>query len=102
MAISEAEVVHVAALARLHLSESEVKAMQQQLSAVLEHFQELVQLDTSKVSPTSSILDIKNVWREDKVWQSLPREQVLAQAPAKEGAFFAVPRVVGESEADGE
>ena len=91
MAISREDVLHVARLARLELSDAEVERFQEQLSAILEAVSKVQELDLSDVPPTSHPLDVVNVWREDEPRPSLPREEALANAPASEDGMFRVP-----------
>ncbi len=88
MSLSREEVLHIARLARVGLSEEDVATFQEQLSEILDHFETLRQLDTEGVPPTSHPLSLESVMRPDEVRPSLPREEVLANAPlADEGAF---------------
>jgi aspartyl-tRNA(Asn)/glutamyl-tRNA(Gln) amidotransferase subunit C len=91
MAISRDEVLHVARLARLELSEDELERFGDQLSAILEAVGKVAELDLSDVEPTSHPLDLANVWAEDEPRPSLPLEDALANAPEREGNFFRVP-----------
>lgn len=90
MALTLDEVRHVAHLARLHLEDAELIKMQQQLSAILEYVDMLQEVDVSAVVPTAQVTDVVNVVRPDIVQPSLPVEQVLAAAPAREGNYFKV------------
>ena len=81
MALSREEVEHIATLGRLGLSEEELELFGAQLSAILEHFQVLQQLDTEAVRPTTTAVPSENVMRDDVVAPSLPREDILANAP---------------------
>jgi aspartyl-tRNA(Asn)/glutamyl-tRNA(Gln) amidotransferase subunit C len=94
--ISVEEVIHVAKLARLQLSEEEVKTFTDQLASVLRYASQVAALDTATVEPTAHPMAMVNVFREDLPRPGLNREEVLDQAPAVEGAFFKVPRIVGE------
>jgi aspartyl-tRNA(Asn)/glutamyl-tRNA(Gln) amidotransferase subunit C len=94
--ISREDVAHVAHLARLELSDDELETYTEQLGAILDHAQDVAALDTSGVPPTAHPLPLENVLRADVVRPSLDRDEVLAQAPAAEGAFFRVPRILGE------
>jgi aspartyl-tRNA(Asn)/glutamyl-tRNA(Gln) amidotransferase subunit C len=94
--ISRDDVAHVAHLARLELSDDELETYTEQLGAILDHAQDVAALDTSGVPPTAHPLPLENVLRDDVVRPSLDRDEVLAQAPAAEGAFFRVPRILGE------
>ncbi len=88
--ISRADVQHVANLARLALSPDEEERFQHQLSAVFEHFQKLSALDTEQISPTAQVIPLRNVMRPDAVEDSLPEQDVLANAPDREGDQFRV------------
>jgi aspartyl-tRNA(Asn)/glutamyl-tRNA(Gln) amidotransferase subunit C len=88
MALSREEVLHIAELARVGLSDEDVAKFQEQLSDVLDHFDTLKALDTEGVEPTAYPLPLESVMRDDEVLPSLPRDEVLANAPqAEEGAF---------------
>ena len=93
MAISRDEVLHVAALARLELSDEEVTRFQEQLSAILEAVGKVSELDLEGVPPTSHPLDLVNVLAEDDPVPSLSRDEALANAPDPENGFFGVPPV---------
>jgi aspartyl-tRNA(Asn)/glutamyl-tRNA(Gln) amidotransferase subunit C len=90
-AISREEVLHVARLARLELTEEEVERLGAQLSAILEAVGKVAELDLTAVEPTAHPLDLVNVWAEDEPRPSLPLEDALANAPEREGSFFRVP-----------
>jgi aspartyl-tRNA(Asn)/glutamyl-tRNA(Gln) amidotransferase subunit C len=89
--IEREQVQHVAALARLRLSEEEVDRMAGELSNVLEHVERIGELDLDGVEPTSHVVPLENVLRPDEPAPSLSRERALEQAPASDGAGFAVP-----------
>ena len=91
MAISREDVLHVARLARLELTDEEVERFGEQLNAILEAVGKVAELDLSDVEPTSHPLDLANVWGEDEPRPSLPREEALANAPERDGGFFRVP-----------
>jgi aspartyl-tRNA(Asn)/glutamyl-tRNA(Gln) amidotransferase subunit C len=91
MAISRDEVLHVAALARLELTEDEVGRLEEQLNAILEAVSKVSELDLSDVPPTSHPLDVVNVFGADEPRQSLPLEDVFANAPARDDHMFRVP-----------
>ncbi len=95
--ISRDDVVHVARLARLDLTDEELDRFTGQLAAVLEHAADVAALDTSGVPPTAHPLPLVNVLRDDVPGPSLDREEVLAQAPAAEDGRFRVPRILGEA-----
>jgi aspartyl-tRNA(Asn)/glutamyl-tRNA(Gln) amidotransferase subunit C len=91
MAISREDVLHVAALARLDLTEEEVARLEEQLNAILEAVSKVSELDLEDVPPTSHPLDVVNVFGDDEPRPSLPLEDVFANAPAREGDLFRVP-----------
>jgi len=88
------EVEYVAKLARLKLSDEEKTLFTQQLDSILLYIDKLNELDTADVPPTSHVLALENVMRDDEVKPSYPPEEVLAIAPEREDSFFAVPRVI--------
>jgi aspartyl-tRNA(Asn)/glutamyl-tRNA(Gln) amidotransferase subunit C len=91
MAISREDVLHVAELARLELTEEEVERLGSQLSAILEAVGKVSELDLSNVEPTSHPLDLVNVWADDEPHPSLTLEEALANAPEAEAEHFRVP-----------
>jgi aspartyl-tRNA(Asn)/glutamyl-tRNA(Gln) amidotransferase subunit C len=91
MAITREEVLHVARLARLELSDDEVTRFQIQLSAILEAVSKVSELDLSDVPPTSHPLEIANAWDEDELRESLSLEDVFANAPDRDGDLFRTP-----------
>jgi aspartyl-tRNA(Asn)/glutamyl-tRNA(Gln) amidotransferase subunit C len=90
------EVRHAAALARLGMTAAELELMRDQLSHILESFDALGQVDTDGVEPTRHSVDVDSVMRDDQVRDSLPREDVLSNAPSKEGDFVRVRAVLGD------
>ena len=94
MAIDRATVERVAHLARLALSEPDRERFAEQLGRILEYCARLNELPLVDVPPTSHVIPITNVLRADVATLSLDRDEVLAQAPAHEGGFFRVPRVL--------
>lgn len=86
----------VAALARIHLNENELATFTGQLDKILTHFQTLQKVNTDAVEPTSHVLPLKNVFRPDQVEASLPQEEVVRMAPARQGPFIRVRRVIEE------
>ena len=95
--ISREDVVHVARLARLDVTEDEVDRFTEQLGAVLEHAADVAALDTTGVSPTAHPLPLSNVLRDDVPVPGLDRDEVLAMAPAAEDGRFRVPRILGDA-----
>lgn len=88
--IEREQVLHVAKLARLSLSEAEIERMTGELSGILEHVDRIGELDLDRVPPTDHVVELENVLRPDEPRPSWPREAVLAQAPdPAEGAFRA-------------
>ena len=92
--LSADDVRAIADLARLELSEDDVKQYQQQLSGILGYFQKLEELDTSHIDPTSSVLPLTNVMREDKATEPLTVDDVVANAPDSDGEQFRVSAVL--------
>ena len=90
MKLSREEVLHIARLARLGLSEEEVSRFQGQLSNILENFEILKQVDTTDVPPTAQSIALQNVMRDDEVTPSLAPEDILANAPQAEDGCFKV------------
>jgi aspartyl-tRNA(Asn)/glutamyl-tRNA(Gln) amidotransferase subunit C len=91
MAIERDEVLHVARLARLALTDDEVERLGRELNAILEAVGKVSELDLDEVEPTSHPLALVNVWDEDEPRPSLPLEDALANAPERVGDFFRVP-----------
>jgi aspartyl-tRNA(Asn)/glutamyl-tRNA(Gln) amidotransferase subunit C len=91
MAITREDVLHVAELARLALTDEEIERLGEQLNAILEAVGKVSELDLAEVPPTSHPLDLVNVWAEDEPRPSLPPEEALANAPDREDGFFRVP-----------
>ena len=94
MALTPNEVLHIARLARIALSPADVERFTAQLSGILDHFTALAALDTEGVEPTAHPLPLSNVMRDDEVASSLPRSEVLANAPDQEEGYFRVRAVL--------
>lgn len=94
MKLSREQVWHIARLARLGLSEAELDIFREQLSHILENFEVLQQVDTSNVPPTAQAISFQNVMKSDRTADSLPEEQILANAPRKEDNLFRVRAVL--------
>jgi aspartyl-tRNA(Asn)/glutamyl-tRNA(Gln) amidotransferase subunit C len=94
MKISKETVRHVAELARLEFKEEELEKFTEQLGNILEHIEELNELDTSNVEPTFHILELSTPLREDVVVPWLSSDEALENAPQREEDFFAVPKVL--------
>jgi aspartyl-tRNA(Asn)/glutamyl-tRNA(Gln) amidotransferase subunit C len=91
MAITRDEVLHVARLARLALSEEEIERLTEQLGAILDAVGKVSELDLTDVPPTSHPLDLVNVWADDEPRPCLALDDVFANAPEREGDLFRVP-----------
>jgi aspartyl-tRNA(Asn)/glutamyl-tRNA(Gln) amidotransferase subunit C len=89
--IDRDQVLHVARLARLRLSEEEVETMTGELSGILEHVDRIGRLDLEGVEPTSHVVALENVWRADVPRPSLTQEVALRTAPEPQGGAFRVP-----------
>jgi len=94
MAITREEVLHVAKLARLELTDDEVERLTGELSAILEAVSKVSELDLSDVPPTSHPLELVNGWGEDEPRESFSLEQAFANAPKREGDLFRVPPTI--------
>lgn len=92
--IDRSNVRHVARLARLMLSEEEMSLFGKQLSDILTYVETLNRLDTSGVEPTSHVLDMSNVFRDDAVRPSISVEEALSNAPERRDGFFRVPKII--------
>ncbi len=94
MALDQQTVEHIAELAKLGLSEEEKSLFAEQLSAILDYAAMLQRLDTGAIPPTASVLALENVMRDDVARPSLPREDVLANAPHQVDGQFQVPAIL--------
>jgi len=94
LTISRNEVLKIAQLSHLTLSESEIEEMAVKLSAIVDYMKVLDKVDISGVEPMSHAQGSTNVFREDQVEPSMPREEALANAPARNGPFIRVPLVI--------
>jgi aspartyl-tRNA(Asn)/glutamyl-tRNA(Gln) amidotransferase subunit C len=89
--IGREQVLHVAKLARLRLSEDEIETMSRELSGILDHIEKIEELDLEDVEPTSHVVALENVLRADEPRPSWPRERVLEAAPDAGDGGFRVP-----------
>lgn len=96
MALTRDEVLHVARLARIGLSEADIEKFQQQLSTIIEHFDVLRRIDTTGVEPTTHTLDLTGVMEPDEPRPSLTPEEVLANAPLAHDGYLRVRAVLDE------
>jgi aspartyl-tRNA(Asn)/glutamyl-tRNA(Gln) amidotransferase subunit C len=92
--ITREQVLHVAALARIELSDAEIERMRADLGEMLAYVEKLEQIDTSAVPPTFQVGDPGVTVRADEVTNSPDPEQMLANAPARDGAYFKVPKII--------
>jgi aspartyl-tRNA(Asn)/glutamyl-tRNA(Gln) amidotransferase subunit C len=89
--IDREQVLHVARLARLRLTDEEIERMTGELSTVLDHIEKIGELDLDGVEPTSHVVELENVLRPDEPRPSLTRDDALAEAPDTDGVGFRVP-----------
>ncbi|GIN41767.1 Asp-tRNA(Asn)/Glu-tRNA(Gln) amidotransferase subunit GatC [Heyndrickxia oleronia] len=92
--ITKEQVNHVANLARLEFDEEQIEKFTKQLDDIISLAESLNEVDTTNVEPTSHVLDIRNVLREDKAKPGLPREEVLKNAPDQKDGQFRVPSII--------
>jgi len=88
------EIGHVALLARLKLTDEETKLFSRQVGGIIEYIDKLNELDVKDIEPTAHVLQVKNVFREDKARPSLPREKALQNAPESNNNFYRVPKII--------
>lgn len=96
MKVTEQDIKTVASLSRLKIGEEEKSAVIEQLDKFLTYVENLQQIDTEKIEPTTYALPMQNVFRKDEVKPSLDRELALSNAPLQEDGYFKVPRVLEE------
>ena len=94
MKLTRDEVLHIARLARIALTEEEITRLSGQLSNLLEHFEVLQEVNTDNVPPTAQPNDLRSVMRDDSVIPSLPQDDVLLNAPRREDDYFRVRAVL--------
>lgn len=94
MSVSKEEVKHIANLARLIFTDEEIEKYTTDLSNIVDFANTLSEIDVEGVEPTAHILDVKNVFREDITKPSYDREEILSNAPTKDGGCVSVPKVV--------
>jgi aspartyl-tRNA(Asn)/glutamyl-tRNA(Gln) amidotransferase subunit C len=88
------EIGDIALLARLELSDKEKDLFSRQLGSIIKYIEKLNELDTARVEPTAHVLPLHNVFREDEVQPSLPREMALQNAPERNEQFYRVPKII--------
>lgn len=94
MRVTKEDVDKMAALAKLELTEAERDTFRGQLDRILDYVQKLNELDTENVEPTAVVQHPAESLREDRVVESMPREEALMNAPARSNGFFKVPRII--------
>ena len=94
--LSRADVEHVAHLARLGLTDEELGRLESQLNHILDQYAILADVPTDHIAPTAQTIELENILRDDVARESLDVEEVLANAPAREGDFVVVPAILGE------
>jgi aspartyl-tRNA(Asn)/glutamyl-tRNA(Gln) amidotransferase subunit C len=94
-ALSRADVAHVAHLARLGLTDDELTLLEGQLNHILDQYAKLAELDTEHIPPTAQTIELENILRDDVVTPSLPVEEALRNAGARQGDFIVVPAIIG-------
>jgi aspartyl-tRNA(Asn)/glutamyl-tRNA(Gln) amidotransferase subunit C len=94
--LTRADVEKVALLARLRLSDAELETMTGQLTQIVGYVDQLAEVDTEGVEPMAHAVELSNVFAEDRIEPSLPREQALANAPRHNERGYLVPAVLGE------
>lgn len=94
MTVSIEEVKHVARLAKLEFSETELAKMATEMDAIVGYVEQLKHLNVEGIQPTAHALDIENVFREDKVAPPMTVEEALQNAPAGKSGYFSVPKVL--------
>lgn len=98
MMIDRQQVEKIAHLARLEITPTEEEQFTGQLSSILEYFEQLGELDTTNVPPTTRAIEISNITRSDKVQPYPSREELLKESPEPEGDFFRVPQILNTDE----
>ena len=96
MSISRADVEKVALLARLRLTDAELDTMTDELAQIVGYVDQLAEVDTEGVEPMAHAIEMSNVFKDDRVAPSLPREEALANAPHHDGRGYLVPAVLGD------
>ena len=96
-AIDLETVRHIAKLSRIDLSDEQLEVFGRQLGGILGYFDKLQELDTENVQPMPHAVELLNVLAEDQVGESLTSDEALANAAQRDGDFFKVPKVIGDS-----
>jgi aspartyl-tRNA(Asn)/glutamyl-tRNA(Gln) amidotransferase subunit C len=88
------EIEHIALLARLKLSEEEKRVFAGQVDSIIKYVEKLKELSTTHVEPTAHVLPMKNVFRDDELRPSLPKEKAIQNAPDAKDGFYRVPKII--------
>jgi aspartyl-tRNA(Asn)/glutamyl-tRNA(Gln) amidotransferase subunit C len=94
MKITSADVRHVAQLARISLNDEQIAVLGRQLNDIVGYVELLREIDTVNIEPTSHIMPLNNVFREDSIKSSLPRHEMLSNAPDSNERFYIVPKII--------
>ena len=94
MSLSEKEIKHISHLARIGITDKEVKKIQKELDGIIGYIDKLQSLNVDKIKPMAHVLPLENVYREDKRKESLTPEKTLKNAPTKKDKSFSVPKVI--------
>jgi len=92
--ISKQQVQYIAHLARIHLNEDQTERFTKDLESILDYIGKLEKVDVSQISPTSHVLSLKNVYRQDDITPSLSQKEATAMAVAKQDGNFKVPLII--------
>lgn len=95
--MDKSSIEHVAMLARLRLSDSEIEFLQSDLNRILDYAEQLSELDTESVEPLAHPCDLTNALRDDQTVASFPRDEIQANSPKADGEFYLVPAVLGNA-----
>ena len=94
MSVSKEEVLYVAGLAKLHLSEDEISILSRDMNAILGYMERLNNLDTSDVEPLEHVIELGKTYRPDKAREPLAHQKALENAPDADSDYFRVPKVI--------
>lgn len=94
MKITTDKIEHVANLARLNLTPQEKEKFTSEMDDIISYMDKLNELDTSNIKPKEHVIPIKNVFRQDKIYESFDREKILKNVPSQESGCFKVPKIV--------
>jgi aspartyl-tRNA(Asn)/glutamyl-tRNA(Gln) amidotransferase subunit C len=92
--ITRDDVEHISWLASIKISDEEKDEFVEQFNSILEYFHQLDEVETEGIEPTYRVVDLANIFREDKISRSLSQEEALKNAPRRENGYFKSPRIV--------